>query len=174
MDKSDYEFLVGLLLAVFAFFGLDWKRVKGQFPRPTMTRKDIFFSIVIAGSLILSSVGWYQSHQPHITKFRDQKPKEVVYGRHFENEVVEMDGKLFDHCSFKNVTFYYHGLDLTGFNSPVFSGETSLRSDNQAVNEFAALAEWFRSNSVPGSVVGGSIDEHGNFIPLAPNRGPNK
>jgi hypothetical protein len=49
-------------------------------------------------------------------------PSEIVKDRHFLDEVVEADGRLFENCHFTNVTLKYDGHASSGFMEPHFFG----------------------------------------------------
>jgi hypothetical protein len=69
MDKSDWYFVIGTILGLSAFFGVDWKRVKKfmanrgkPMPEPASPARQILFLVLIVASLLLSSIGWYKSY----------------------------------------------------------------------------------------------------------------
>ena len=83
---------------------------------------------------------------------------EVVNRRSYFNETVEIDGKTFDHCSFSNVTFVYHGLANTTFLEPQINGNTFLKTDNQAAKGILILESFLRSQQGVSSFMLGEID----------------
>jgi len=70
--------------------------------------------------------------------------QETISRRTFTNETVEVDGKLFDHCHFVNVTLIYHGLAPVTFIESAFQGNTLFGTDNHAAKSFARLGEHLR------------------------------
>lgn len=76
--------------------------------------------------------------------------QETIYKKTFINETVDIDGKLFDRCTFSNVTFIYHGLGRPTFIEPRFmEGAIHWHSDNVAVNQYMKLMEYVQA--LPGS-----------------------
>jgi hypothetical protein len=91
----------------------------------------------------------------------------VIYGRTFRNEVVELDGKKFDHCFFDNVTFLYHALEPTAFFESRFNLDQGkayvLRTDNDAVKGFIGIQNSLTSLPGVSQTIVGNIDSFGNF-----------
>jgi hypothetical protein len=174
MDKDDFYFAVGTLLAVLAFFGLDWKFVKGRFWMPHLTRRETLFFFLLLASVILSGVGWYKSSHRDLLHWRMQPAdEELVYGKHFRNESVELDGKRFDHCTFENVTMIYHGLAPMDFVETSFKGNVFIKTDNQAAQGYMKISEWIKSlPNFDRSLGVTELDDKGNVLPLLP--GPPK
>src|ERR1700686_764789 len=67
MQKDDWYFLIPLILALLAFFGVDWKRIRKFIRERDKTMHDgfpfrqVLFIVLIVASLSLSSFGWYES-----------------------------------------------------------------------------------------------------------------
>ncbi len=63
MDRGDWYFIVGTVLALFAFFGVDWKLLKAKAKGTAMPfpKRQILFLILIFASLAMSLIGWYRS-----------------------------------------------------------------------------------------------------------------
>jgi len=57
-----------------------------------------------------------------------------IIGKTFINETVVLDGYLYDHCTFTNVTFVYNGTTAIQFSSNKIHGLIKLNSDNPAVS----------------------------------------
>lgn len=130
MGKDDIYFAIATVLGVVALFGMDWKLVKGTVPVLSGRHWVLFF--LILGSLGCSTTGWYRSRHQNLLKWsmrRDQE--ELDYGKHFRNELVVLDGKRFDHCSFENVTFVYHALAPSEFVVSTFVKTGTFLSKNR-------------------------------------------
>jgi hypothetical protein len=63
MDRGDWYFIVGTVLALLAFFGVDWKRVKNKARGTAMPfpKRQILFLSLIFASLAMSAIGWYRT-----------------------------------------------------------------------------------------------------------------
>jgi hypothetical protein len=70
---------------------------------------------------------------------------ETINRRSYFSEMVEVDGKTFDHCEFTNVKFLYHGIANITFLDPIFTGNIYLQTDNQAAKGFVILESYFRT-----------------------------
>jgi hypothetical protein len=152
MQKDDWYFVIGLVLALAAFFGVDWQSLKGNASTSKRRRARAIMAVVlIVGSLGLSSFGWYSSSHPNVAAWRSANV-ETVYAKSFLNETVVLDGKTFDHCHFENVKLLYHGLGPVRFNQSDFKGEVYFGSDNIAINQFM--------------ITSSAMDKFGGLIPL--------
>lgn len=75
-----------------------------------------------------------------------ERTKLETISRHaYLNETVEIDGKLFDHCVFKNSTLTYHGKGPVTFLESKFEGSILLQTDHAAAHTFYRMVEHFRS-----------------------------
>lgn len=143
MAKDDWYFFIGVVLAIAAFFGVDWKFLKGKITTPNSQQgRQIALLLLIVGSLAMSAFGWYNSAHPDVNAWRSSK-QETIYARSYRNETVEIDGKIFDRCHFENVKLLYHGLRPVTFNQSDFKGELYFGSDNIAINQFMILKSAF-------------------------------
>jgi len=70
---------------------------------------------------------------------------ETIRSRSYRNEAVEIDGKMFDRCTFVNITFVYRGLGPTTFIGATFSGTTILQTDNAAARGMMVLSDFLRT-----------------------------
>jgi hypothetical protein len=123
------------------------------------TSASAVIAIAVASSLI---TWWVIGGVPpprayDYTKWQSDK-NETISRRNYLNETVEIDGKLFDHCKFTNVTLMYHGLGATTFLEPQFVGSVALRTDNQAVKGFGILESFLRSAPNTSSFTLGEVD----------------
>ena len=140
MGKEDIYFVAGFVLAVAAFFGVDWKFVRGKLAKPTKPnrKREVLLLSAVIGSLIMSGFGWYRSTHPDVDSWHSPGV-ETIYAKSFANETVEVDGKAFDHCHFENVKLLYHGLGPVSFNGSDFKGQVWAGSDNIAIRNFGIL-----------------------------------
>jgi hypothetical protein len=77
---------------------------------------------------------------------------ELIEGKSFANESVEMDGKLFRECDFTNVTLIFHGTANAAFEHTGFHQPLIIKTDNQAAREFAGFI-------VHMQLLGGVVDK---------------
>ena len=122
----------------------------------------------------MSGIGWYKIDHVdklHFTMRADQEEK--VYGHSYRNEVVELDGKRFDHCKFDNVTFSYHAtapVDFVECDFTTVSGtKYFLSTDNDAAKAFSKLQYFLSHLPGRGGSYEGEVDPNGNIIPYIPD-----
>jgi hypothetical protein len=165
LGKDDLYFLIGTVLALIALLGVDWKLVRGRIPM--LSARNWLFLALILGSLIFSSVGWYKSRHLNPLKWTmTQADEQVVYGQHFRNEEVVLDGKKFDHCTFDNVTFVYHATAPVDFVECTFGsdhGALYLTTDNDAAKGFAKLMTMLKQLPGTNRFLVGEVDPAGNI-----------
>jgi hypothetical protein len=89
--------------------------------------------------------------------------EQVVYGQHFHNEEVVLDGKKFDHCTFENVTLIYHGTAPAELIDIQTAGSIMMRTDNDAIKTFVNIDTGMREFSGANTFGEGEIDENGNL-----------
>lgn len=72
---------------------------------------------------------------------------QIVSKKKFINEVIDVDGKSFRDCSFRNVTLLYHGTAPTELVGEVLieNGTVLINSDNPAVNLYMKLYQFLTS-----------------------------
>jgi hypothetical protein len=68
---------------------------------------------------------------------------ELVQGKTFTNETIEIEGKNFLDCTFNNVRFVVHGKQTTAIQHNHFHGPVVLTTDNHAIAAFAELLAAF-------------------------------
>ena len=94
---------------------------------------------------------------------------EVILGKTFENQVVDIDGKRFDRCIFRNVTLFYHGTGGGDFINVKFEGTVALQTDNEPAKGFLKLVEIVRGVAGARPVFVGDKDiKTGVITPLKP------
>src|SRR6266849_245470 len=84
------------------------------------TRKLYLVLALTSVSLVLSAVGLYFSFHPDPLHYKNKRFTETIQDRVYTNERVELDGKMYEHCTFNNVTFVFHGTGPVGFRNNVF------------------------------------------------------
>jgi hypothetical protein len=108
-------------------------------------------------------------------KFQSNQMETISRHTYF-NESVEVDGKIFDRCSFTNVTFTYHGTATFSFNGASFAGNIIAQTDNAAAKAYLSLVHAIRK--VPGvnALVVAEKDTAGNISVVSreeiPAQGP--
>ena len=110
--------------------------------------------------MILSAVwitrSYYQRNDPEAVRARTpQRFKAValeqqqpLIDRYFSNEVVDVDGKSFQRCTFRNVTMRYNDTASFSITQSSFGG-IKLQSDSGEVNSAWILAVAVGGSSMP-------------------------
>ena len=79
----------------------------------------------------LTGLGLYRSYsagwQP------DLDTKHPIVGKTFRNQEVQVDGKIFNRCTFENVTFFYRAKQPFQMAGCTFLGTRLIRTDNAEV-----------------------------------------
>lgn len=145
--KDDWYFLISTVLAILALLGVDWKLFYGRLRMPSAFRK-VLLLVAITGSLVMSGTGWYRLHHQDCRKFQDLS-QQLIYGREFINEKVEIDGKRYENCTFTNVTFVYHGTGSFSFVNNSFHGARGIETDSDAVATTFLLLRGLKMEGVP-------------------------
>lgn len=91
------------------------------------------------------------------------KEMETISRKTFSNEAVEIDGKIFDHVDFINVTLNYRGIGPVSFIESKFHGTFVLQTDNAAAKSYHDLIDYARTRPGVETVVVGEKDESGNI-----------
>jgi hypothetical protein len=124
-------------------------------------------AMLLIGIMGTSAIAWwlYSGTGPQPIKFRPA-PQETVYAKNFFNQEVEVDNNVFDHCSFENVRFLYHGLGRWEFKQSKFAGTISIETDNDAAKGLLELNNFF--SKIPQITTKGlfNIDDKGNMSPI--------
>jgi hypothetical protein len=132
------------IVCLFFWFWKIRKDKKLGISAMTLGNKLIGFGLV--AGLVISSVSLYFNYHPRIVektvtvdepyKFKflniENGPKTQVFGKHFEDERVILDGTSYQRCTFKNVTFVYNGTGPVGFANNDVQG-FGVSSENPAV-----------------------------------------
>jgi hypothetical protein len=130
MDKDDIYFLVGTVLALLAFFGIDWKGIKQKVPMLQPKWRAGLLVFCILGSLAMSGMGWYKClHSRPISNYElDQQwgryRYQEVWNRTYKDETVLLDGYQYRNVNFEHVTFVYNGTAPLSLKNCNFIGGT--------------------------------------------------
>jgi hypothetical protein len=146
-------FLFAAIQAIFAilgvvlpFFGVTAATLTRAKWVPSVQPVSFWLVLLLAvGSLVFALLGWLW-HQPQAVETPKWIDKLEVVSRHrFVNEQVELDGKMFDHCYFENVTLIYHGTGGWSIIEGTFGpGNLFAMTDNKAARGFAELIGFIR------------------------------
>lgn len=141
MQKEDWYFVIGAILAVLAFFGVDSKFVKAKWPALSgWMRPNIAMALIVL-SLGLSAYGLYIRREAEPYRFRWTNSKDFVMKKieykKFVNEVVPLDGISYRYCTFQNVTFLYNAVSPLTMEYNQILGQSQFRTENPSV-----LATW--------------------------------
>jgi hypothetical protein len=114
------------------------KKNEGGMSKPILSSKALTAAIVIG--ILTSAYSLYLNYRPRAFEYDHRAKFQVISGRFYENEVVDLDGKDYENCTFVNVTLRYDGTTDVRVNHNDFKGTLSFRSDNPAIQgELAVL-----------------------------------
>jgi hypothetical protein len=143
-----------------------------KIPRVPNSTKVIFGSL--AASILLSCIAIYSAWTPN-TEFPynpDVNAKrEIIKGKTFDNERVVIDGKDYQDCVFRNVTFKYNGTTPIGFDHNQVEFGSYFETDNRAISNAVILLQQIAI--IPASVPMRDMDR-GGFQPPPQNAEPPK
>jgi hypothetical protein len=121
-----------------------------MFFRENLERKDD-----LIGSLRLSEGNLraevIELKKPHAVVVPDDQKQQSpattrVAGHSYLNETVDLDGKIFDHCTFTNATLVYRGTGSgVTFLESKFLGTLIFRADHPAAQVAIDLMEFFKT-----------------------------
>jgi hypothetical protein len=177
MVKDNWLFIfaavqaLGSVFSVLVFFGITWSSTKTNLGSAVTNQAHvismILMIVLLTGSFLASGIGWYRVRHRQSFTVTPTDQQEIVYGKSFANERVELDGKRFQKCTFENVTLVYHGTTNFSFESNVFKGSLSMDTDSGAVAAMLMLlkaAGWIRQD-IPFS----TSAQPNSPIPINPN-----
>jgi hypothetical protein len=136
----NYGTIAGWILA-----GLNWvgqrltPSAKTNPVRAWLTSPNLTGILILLG-LSLSSLQWYLHRDYNHLKYDPAAPLEQITDKVFTNQTVEIDGKDYRYCHFRNVTFMFHGRSRFALEHNGFGG-IILNSDNPTVLSAWALAK---------------------------------
>jgi hypothetical protein len=149
--------LASIILVSWALGSLGWVE---RFPILRGRRISLSSGLIYGIALILSL--WLLYGKSVMAGYDYRKwstnKMDTINRRTYYNETVEIDGKIFDHCKFSNVTLVYHGLGGTTFLEAQFDGITLLRTDNQAAKGMLLMESFLRNNKDVTKFIVGEID----------------
>jgi hypothetical protein len=173
------------LVAILDYFGVKPKEPLGGIAMPLSRKWKLAIMLgLTAAALGMSGYGFYRALKPKIEKVTEivkvpvtpdyrkwaSESHETISHRAYLNETVEVDGKTFDHCTFENVTFLYHGLAWVYFVKPGFKGIIGIETDNMAAIGIAKLSYYLRSQ--PGNQSLGVFAKDAQTGEMTPLYGP--
>ena len=147
----------GILTIVVLAIGLFHPLVAGLERQPVAFIKD--HANTLAASFLALLVGiagtwWVVTDRPKhdqytIADYRkwQSDKRETISWKTFTNETVEIDGTLFDNCTFENVTLMFHGTAPPTFLKTTFKGTNLLTTDNKSATGFAIISNYLRTHS---------------------------
>ena len=172
-DKAGIEMpkpaiaILGAVAVVTLWWSLShlfWTVAPESWRSPRISLPGASFFCVATAVLIWwlsASLGWW-THQD-LTKFPDKK-LERISGKAYTGGTVEIDGRLFEYCTFKDVTLMYHGVGSYSLLDPTFQGSVYLKTDNKAIHDFTTMREYMSGFAVGLSAF--DIDDTGKLHPL--------
>jgi len=153
------EAIIGLgqlLIALVVWFKVDARTIGKWFMLSDTPRNKVML-ILILGGLAFSVYAVYASSHRYTTSV------ETLTGFTYANQMVEMDGRRFENCTFENSTLMYRGKGEVYRAGCRFVGNVVLTTDHPAITTFVRLGEYISSR--PGVVEYGvrNIDEKGRL-----------
>jgi hypothetical protein len=106
--------------------------VKKPHPKLTWLERPSVLRLIIVLGIASSGLHAYLSYRPSFQRIPEDK-LDLIEGKSFANESVEIDGKRFDHCKFFNVRFEVKGKSNSTFSNDEFLGTIAFHSDSSAV-----------------------------------------
>lgn len=137
-----------------------------------------FLRWIIVLGVLSSFASFYFNRTPQFKRL-PQDELVLVEGKTFVNEVIDVDGKLFDHCQFVNIRFNVAGKHNTAFTNDNFYGTIVLHTDSSAAAAFVdGIAAFGLFNGSSSGQIRWVVDENergGSLIytpPVGTNRIP--
>ncbi|HEY0264456.1 MAG TPA: hypothetical protein VGC07_08020 [Granulicella sp.] len=130
--------------AIWAFGGLAImvSFVKKPPPHLAFFEKPLVLRLIIVLGIIFSGLNAYLSRSPKYV-FIPLDQLELVEGKTFVNETVEVDGKFFDHCTFTNARFVVLGKHNSKISQSSFFGTLAIHTDSSEASAYAASLAGF-------------------------------
>jgi hypothetical protein len=123
-----------LLLAFLLFLGVDKKIVTGKLGA-NMAAKSWLILLLIIGGWAFSAYSFYLAKtRPDLTSSFYAGELETVSSKSFSGQTIELDGKLFENCTFTQVELVFHGTKKFKLHHNHFTaiGPIKIRTDNPA------------------------------------------
>jgi hypothetical protein len=158
--KEDWQFGITLFFALAVFFGIDWDVIRRRVTvPPTELRQWVTLALAVI-ALVMGWRGWRRTK----TQRRLAPATERIYGHTYRNEMVEIDGKVFDHCRFEDVTLWYRGTGTVDFIEASMKGKTLLSTNLPAIGVFERVRAALSLGGKGFQAF--TVDAHGNSTPL--------
>jgi hypothetical protein len=104
----------------------------------------------------------------------NEERRQTIVRKNYANEIVKIDGRVFDHCKFINVTLLYEGEGPVTFIESQFSGSTVLQTPHPAINTYVQIQTWLLSSPNVAKSFIAEKDESGNLRILSRSPDPEK
>jgi hypothetical protein len=129
------------------------------------SKKSAWTAITLAFvAFLLFGISFYFSYnKADPTKF-PPRVLEVVSGKTFIGQMVEIDGKRFEYCTFERVTLMYHGTAAYEFVNASWKDSIFLRTDNVAIENYWTLQRSLAA--ISSQVKSYQLDKEGNPHPV--------
>ena len=139
MHKEDWYFFASMALAILAILGMDWRLVWGRVVRRPSKAKYFAVLVALIASFITSMLGLRQVYALEVFRPVDKTNLKLVYGKEFQNERIELDGRYFEHCKFNHVTLILRGRSNFVLRDNVFSGDLWIDAANGPASQIIVL-----------------------------------
>lgn len=138
------------LLATVLFIG---RLVRGEVkmsPRlKNIASSNLLIGVVILLGIVGSGASLYvnytRNHFVDVSDIDPHKDLEFVERKTFINETIEVDGKYFQHCVFRNVHFVFHGRKTFGLEDNGFAETIAISTDDPKLSAFGELIAKFHT-----------------------------
>lgn len=113
---------------------------------PVAMNSNAGLAILAAIGITLTSWGLYRSYTAGFKDWADED--HPIADRTFRNEAVEIDGKVFRHCTFENVSFVYKARQSFKIQNCTFIGKRMIRAASPEVEATVLLLRGLGVNPV--------------------------
>ena len=128
-------FVIAGLTLLFQIKPLPWRRAPAAM-QPRFSR--LMATFIVLGFSVSGIVLWSVWHQSSITVVHFPKHGmdhlKYIYGKHYVNEEIKLDGFHYDHCTFQGVTIVYDGIDEVAITNSEFRPGISFKTNSDSVN----------------------------------------
>jgi hypothetical protein len=113
-------------------------------PMPRLPSRTVLISVGVGFLVVLIGAG-FLSHRRYRARLVAPAPflpaAEVIYGRTYRNEVVDIDGKTFVECTFENVTWRFSGNAAYEFKNVHPVGNNMFKAESPAIALYMGTLE---------------------------------
>jgi hypothetical protein len=181
MDISKIVLSVGILLGIIGLFPWLLEQRGYHMPEGVVLWFELISIIAFAGSLYYPfypalipgvviafttgiTVSWWWAGPNRSMESLAMPPvvtQQIIERKTFTNEAVEVDGKTFNYCHFKNATLRFKGIAPFTLNKATFEGQNRLAASHWAVMAFIGVTEEIKQLLGLESVAIGDLAEDG-------------